>query len=89
MTELKDRESFEYGGWVNVRTSVCILLEHGADVTARIGTQQSTPLHLASSLVSPDIVQLLIKHGADVNALDGNCEMPLHLTLADVSVKIA
>ena len=89
MTELKDREFFEYGGWVNVRTKVWMLLEHGADVTTRIGTEQSTPLHLASSLASPDIVQLLIKHGADVNALDGNCEMPLHLALAEVSVKTA
>ena len=89
MTELKDRPILGYGEGVNARTNVCILLEHGADVTARIGTQQSTPLHLASSLVSPDIVQLLIKHGADVNALDGNCEMPLHLALAEVSVKTA
>ena len=91
MTELKNRDSFEHGEGGSARTNtVWILLEHGADVTARIGHQRSTPLHLASSLGSPKIVQLLIKHGADVNALDGNREMPLHLAMvAEVRVKTA
>ena len=65
---------------------VWILLEHGADVTARGGTH-STPLHLATSMRSLEIMQLLIKHGADVNAVDGNRKMPLQLVLAKVCVK--
>ena len=48
----------------------------------------STPLHLALSIKSPEIVRLLIKYGADVNALDGNRIMPLHLALVEVSVNI-
>jgi ankyrin repeat protein len=58
-----------------------LLIEYGADVNARDGSQ-STPLHLASS--SPTwwnaktVVLLLIKHGAGVNAYDGNHMTPLH-----------
>jgi ankyrin repeat protein len=67
---------------------ILVLLEHGANVTARDNTH-STPLHLAVSIGSPETVRLLIKHGADVNALNGDRKMPLHLVLAGVSVKIA
>jgi ankyrin repeat protein len=67
--------------------TVWMLLEHGADVTARDDTH-STPLHLASSMVSPEIVQLLVKHGADVNALDRDHKIPLYLALDRVSVKV-
>ena len=62
-----------------------VLLEHGADVTARDNTR-STPLHRALSLGSPEIVQLLIEHGANVNARNGKNKMPLHLASV-VSVK--
>ena len=67
--------------------SVLVLLEHGADVTARDNTH-STPLHRALSLGSPDIVRLLIEHGADVNAPNRDHKMPLHLASV-VSVKTA
>ena len=71
-----------YPASANAET-VWLLLEHGADVTARDGTH-STPLHLALSMAPPEIeiVRLLIKHGADVNALDGALKMPIHLSLA-------
>ena len=67
--------------------AVEVLLEHGADLTARDDTH-STPLHLASSKGSPEIVRLLIKRCADVNALDRNRKTPLHLaSAAEVSVR--
>ena len=49
---------------------VRLLIDHGADVTAR-DESQSTPLHLVSgsSLGSGKVVQLLIEHGADVTAI--------------------
>lgn len=59
--------------------TVQVLLEYGADVTARDDTR-STPLHLALSTGAPEIAQLLIEHGADVNALDRNRQTPLHLS---------
>jgi ankyrin repeat protein len=68
--------------------AVRVLLEHGADVTAR-DDSQSTPLHIASSARSPEIARLLIEHGADVNGLDGNLMTPLHLASSRVSVKNA
>jgi ankyrin repeat protein len=64
--------------------TVQVLLEHGADVTARDDTR-STPLHLALSRRSPKIAQLLIEHGADVDALDGNLKTALHLASSYVS----
>ena len=67
---------------------VRVLLEHGADVTARDGTR-STPLHVASLTQSPQSARLLIEHGADVNAPDRNLKTPLHLALSWVSVKPA
>jgi ankyrin repeat protein len=65
--------------------TVQVLLEHSANVDA-LGATQSTPLHLASSIKSPEIVWQLIKHGADVNARDWKRRTPLHLALVKVSV---
>lgn len=67
---------------------VHVLLEHGADVTAR-DDSHSTPLHLASSNWSPNIVRLLIEHDADVDVVDENHKTPLLLASSGVSVKPA
>ena len=55
-----------------------LLIRHGADVATR-DDNHSTPLHLAASKRSAEIVDLLIRHGADVNAENGNRSTPLHL----------
>ena len=65
--------------------TVRVLLEYGADVTARDDTC-STPLHLA--LRSLKLARLLIEHGADINAMDGKLKTPLHLASSLVSVEI-
>ena len=68
--------------------TVRLLIDHGADVTAR-DDSQSTPLHLASesSLGSGEVVQLLIEHDADVTAIDANRRTPLHLAASRVSTE--
>ena len=61
-----------------VKTRVVrVLLEHGADVSARDDTH-STPLHLASFKGNSEAIKLLIRHGADVNAQDERHMTPLH-----------
>ena len=60
------------------KAGIVVLIQHGADVTARDKTD-STPLHLASSKGSSNTVKLLIQHGADANAKDGRHATPLHL----------
>ena len=49
----------------------------GADVNAHRGDHW-TPLHIASFLGSPDIVQFLLKHGARVDAVDNLSRTSLH-----------
>ena len=58
--------------------AVEVLVRHGADVTAR-NNNNSTPLHLASSLWGTTSMERLIQHGADVNASDKDNSTPLHL----------
>ena len=66
-------------GWdVTKAETVQLLIEHGAEVTAK-DEASSTPLHLACSHVSAKTVQLLIEHGADVAAQDESHRTPLHL----------
>jgi ankyrin repeat protein len=66
-------ESDEMIGTRNAR----VLLEHGADVSAR-DDSHSTPLHLVSYMGNGKAVGLLIRHGADVNAQDERHRTPLH-----------
>lgn len=56
---------------------VRLLIDYGADVTAR-DTTHSTPLHLASFSGIPEIVQILIEKGSDVNAQNETNLTPLH-----------
>jgi ankyrin repeat protein len=69
------------GGFPN---TVEILLEYGADVTARKHIDKSTPLHLAArnaGLVACDcfirVIKLLLSKGADVNAKNAKIQTPL------------
>lgn len=67
--------------------TVQLLIENGADVTAR-DEACVTPLHLASSQGSLETVQLLIESGADVAARDTSNRTPLHLALSWVRTGI-
>jgi ankyrin repeat protein len=71
--------------------AVRVLIEHGADLTAR-NNNGSTPLHLVStqptwSQVLPqrcaEVVRVLLEHGADGTAQDKNGCSPLDLASGD------
>jgi ankyrin repeat protein len=66
--------------------TIRLLIEHGADITAQDETH-TTPLHLATTLGVPEIVQLLIECGADVTAQDWRHRTPLHMASSWVSAK--
>jgi hypothetical protein len=56
---------------------VQLLVEHGADVTAR-DKGGWTPLHWASSRGYIELTRFLVEHGADTTARDEYGETPLH-----------
>ncbi|KAF8476566.1 ankyrin repeat-containing domain protein, partial [Russula ochroleuca] len=60
-----------------------LLLEHGADVNARIehgGDDDNgrTPLHTAANYGRVEVVRVLLEHGANVGAEDNKGRTPLH-----------
>ena len=55
---------------------VRLLLENGADVSARCGLGE-TPLHHAAYWGHPEVAQELLAAGADPNAVDGAGYTPL------------
>ena len=60
-----------------------LLLEHGADVNARIergleNHEGRTPLHTAADYGRVKVVRVLLKHGANVGAEDNKGRTPLH-----------
>ena len=64
--------------------TVQLLIEHGADVTAR-DESHMTSLHLASSFVVPEMVRRLLEHGGCVTAQDKDRRTALHLASSWVS----
>lgn len=59
-----------------------LLLEQPGCCVSALATHNQTPLHLAASEGYPVMAEILLSHGADVNAVDGDGDTPLHLTLA-------
>lgn len=57
---------------------MAVLLEHGADLTARDNLGQ-TPLHYAVDNQEVDLAITLLNHGAETNAADNNGNTVLHL----------
>ncbi|KAF8674806.1 hypothetical protein AX14_005228 [Amanita brunnescens Koide BX004] len=56
------------------------LLDHGADVNARIRAKRHTPLHLAAmSRCQISVIALLVDRGARVTCIDTHYITPLHL----------
>jgi cytohesin len=55
------------------------LLEHGADVSARLD-YSSTPLHKAALYGTVEVMRVLLVHGANVGAKDKEGRTPLHVT---------
>ena len=61
---------------------VSILLEHGADISARSTKRDQQPIHLASIKGVEAIVRLLLSYGAAVNATRSDQQTPLLLASA-------
>jgi pectate lyase len=62
----------------NHRDIVELLLSKGADVKARGGWRDDTPMHYAAALrYGKDIIELLLAKGADINAMNGYGDTPL------------
>lgn len=61
------------GNFPNVAESISLLIEHGADVNARIigCTHTETPLHWAASCNDIDAINVLVRNGADLEARGG------------------
>lgn len=53
-----------------------LLLQHGADVRARL-RDHSTALHYAAMNATPAVIEMLLKRGADVDATDQDMTTPL------------
>ena len=58
--------------------AVQLLLDNGADLNAKYGTDRETVLHSAAYETHNEIVGILLAAGADVNATDESSETPLH-----------
>ncbi|XP_067663616.1 serine/threonine-protein phosphatase 6 regulatory ankyrin repeat subunit A-like [Haliotis asinina] len=54
-----------------------LMVKHGADVNA-VNKEKLTPLHVAASSKSFDVIGVLLTEGADANAVDKNGQTPLH-----------
>jgi len=55
------------------------LLDQGADINAKSGVFEWTPLHIAIAARKTKIIELLIEKGADLEALDRDQRTPLHI----------
>jgi ankyrin repeat protein len=68
-------EATKAGDVVKIRQ----LLEQGADINAKSGVFEWTPLHIAIALGKPYIMKLLIEKGADLEARDRDQRTPLQI----------
>lgn len=67
---------------------VRILIEHGADVNARVGSEWSTALHVAAYGGDLEMAAVLVMTGADVNVADNRYDTPLHEAVRRGRVKV-
>lgn len=67
-----------YGASKAMVGAIQVLLNHGADLTAK-NADYNTPLHLAAQSSEWEIVQLLLQHGADLDSRNQNGESPMDL----------
>ncbi|MDB5076834.1 MAG: putative ankyrin [Chloroflexi bacterium] len=71
------------------KDAAAILLEHGADVSARTKNfLGNMPIHSAAAGSRPDLVALLLEHGADPNARDAHGWVPLSLAAGNGNLEI-
>jgi ankyrin repeat protein len=71
---------------------VQVLLEHGADMTARVPrgvARAKTALHLAVENHQKEVVQVLLKFKAPLDAVDYNGSTPLDLAAGQATTEIA
>lgn len=72
------KTALHWACWSNHRPAVAhLLLEHGADINAKAGWQDNTPLHEAARNTNVVMVRFLLDAGADVNARNRAGRTPL------------
>lgn len=62
---------------------VSLLLQHGADVNAKLDTNHATMLHYAALDAAPAVMSLLLKRGANIDATDQDLFTPLDWAAQD------
>ena len=62
--------------------TVKMLINNGARAFNKCDDSGFAPLHYASQLGNPEIVEALIKAGADVNVMSADKLMPIHLAIS-------
>lgn len=67
---------------------VIILLDHGADIEAKV-TSLWTPLHMGAKFGHIDVVRVLLERGANVRAADRLWREPLRLAKSEGHVEVA
>ena len=71
-------EIHQYRGRSNAVDAARLLIEHGADIEAKIYLRGMRPLYVVAQHNYLDIARLLIEHGADVEAKDNTGTSALH-----------
>ena len=64
------------------KESICVLVDHGADIDARNTRKQMSPLEIAILVGNEEIVETLLSKGAKMDMEDSNGDYPLHFAVS-------
>ena len=73
----RDGTALNHAARTNRINVTILLLDRGADVNKRSGSDQSTALHEAAKYNSTDVIEVLLKHDASTNIKDCEGRTPI------------